>query len=311
MAAWRALPRGLALVAGAAVWASCDCAPETASAGEARAAAPPQRIVSLDYCADQYVLKLVEPERILAVSPDAVKPFSYMRKAAAGAPTVRPRAEDVLILRPDLVVRAYGGGPNAAAVFARAGTPVLQVGWAATLDGDDPSAIPHVIQHVADGLGVSERGAALVAAYRARLAARAPPAERPSALYMTPGGVTTGPGSLVHEMLTAAGLGNFQRARGWRPLPLERLAYEQPDVAAAATFSAGGFTTPDPWTAARHPLAQRQLRERVVVPLDGAWTACGAWFVMDAVEALAEGASAAAPETAPETAPEIAPETVW
>ena len=33
--------------------------------------ARPMRIVSLDYCADQYVLKLVDRERILAVSPDA------------------------------------------------------------------------------------------------------------------------------------------------------------------------------------------------------------------------------------------------
>ena len=89
-----------------------------------------QRIVSLDYCADQYVLKLADREQILAISPDAVKDFSYMQDAAVGVPTVRPVAEDVLILKPDLIVRTYGGGPNAAAFFKRAGVPVLQVGWA-------------------------------------------------------------------------------------------------------------------------------------------------------------------------------------
>ena len=64
--------------------------------GHARLQAPvagedvdhPQRIVSLDYCADQYVLKLADEEQILAISPDAVKDFSYMREAAAGVPTV-------------------------------------------------------------------------------------------------------------------------------------------------------------------------------------------------------------------------------
>ncbi len=67
------------------------------------APARPMRIVSLDYCADQYVLKLVEPQRILALSPDAEKSFSYMREAARALPKVRPRAEDVLVLKPDLV----------------------------------------------------------------------------------------------------------------------------------------------------------------------------------------------------------------
>jgi len=84
------------------------------------------RIVSLDYCADQYVLKLADPESVLAISPDAVKDFSYLQDAAKSVPTVRPIAEDVLSLKPDLVVRSYGGGPNATSFFAQAGVPVLQ-----------------------------------------------------------------------------------------------------------------------------------------------------------------------------------------
>ena len=59
--------------------------------------ARPMRIVSLDYCADQYVLKFADPDRILALSPDVGKGFSFMRNAAADIPTVRPIAEDVLL----------------------------------------------------------------------------------------------------------------------------------------------------------------------------------------------------------------------
>ena len=69
----------------------------------------PLRIVSLDFCADQYVLKFADREQILAVSPDAVRGFSYMRDTAIGIPSVRPIAEDVLILKPDLIIRSYGG----------------------------------------------------------------------------------------------------------------------------------------------------------------------------------------------------------
>ena len=46
----------------------------------------PMRIVSLDYCSDQYVLKLADPDQILAVSPDAEASFSFMRDAAGGVP---------------------------------------------------------------------------------------------------------------------------------------------------------------------------------------------------------------------------------
>lgn len=246
-----------------------------------RAPVQPVRVVSLDYCADQYVLKLLPRARILAVSPDAGAPFSYMRAAAHGVPQVRARAEDVLLLKPDLVVRSYGGGAEAERLFAHAGVPVLQLGYAGDLEG-----VRRVLLETAAGLGVPRRGAALAADMDARLARLQAREGGATALYMTPGGVTTGPGTLVDAMLRAAGLRNFQREAGWRPLPLERLAYARPDVVAAADF-AGGFTAPDRWSAARHPLARAQLAERPVVPLPGAWTACGGWFILDAVEALA------------------------
>ena len=248
----------------------------------------PVRIVSLDYCADQYVLKLADREQILAVSPDAAKDFSYMRDAAMGLPTVRPVTEDVMILKPDLVVRSYGGGPNATAFFERAGIPVLQIGWISSLNKDEPGSIPSVIQHVAEGLGQSSRGEALVADFQDRLRRIEARADGQTALYMSQGGVTTGPGSLIHEMLQAAGLENFQRAPGWHSLPLERLAYEQPDLIAAAFFETLTNGS-DAWTPANHPIAQEQLASGRVVPLEGAWTSCGGWYILDAVEALADG----------------------
>lgn len=249
----------------------------------------PMRIVSLDFCADQYVLKLADREQILAISPDAVKDFSYMREDAIGVPTVRPVAEDVIILKPDLVVRSYGGGPNATAFFERAGIPVLQVGWASNVDHEGAGSISAIIEHMADGLGQAERGRALVTGFRTRLAALKARQTGDSALYMTPAGVTSGPGSLVHEMMVAAGLENFERAPGWRSLPLERLAYEQPDLVVAA-FLETLSSPPDAWSASKHPVARAQLEGANVVALDGSWTACGGWFILDAIEALAEGA---------------------
>ncbi|PHR61509.1 MAG: iron ABC transporter substrate-binding protein [Robiginitomaculum sp.] len=243
-----------------------------------------RRIVSLDYCADQYVLKLVDRENILAVSPDAGKAFSYMRESAKNIPTLPPRAEDVLIHKPDLVVRSYGGGPNATAFFERAGIPVLNIGWASDFDG-----IKHVIQTVADQLGESEKGAVIVADMNARLQTirdNIKPNTTRTALYITPSGVTTGPGSLVHEMLIEANLENFETQAGWRSLPLERLVYEQPDLVAAAFF---GTQTKfkDSWSPMHHPVTRKKMQDIPTINIQGAWTSCGAWYLLDAVEALA------------------------
>lgn len=271
-----------------ALLAMAACSPS--GGGTAPPTDRPMRIVSLDFCADQYVLKLADAEQILAVSPDAVKAFSYMRASAVGVPTVRPKAEDVLILKPDLVVRSYGGGPNAAAFFERAGIPVLQVSWATNIDGEEIGSIPPLTQHVADGLGQTERGRALVRSFRNRLKAVRARDSDDTALYMTPAGVTTGAGSLVHEMLIAAGLQNFQDGRGWRSLPLERLVYEQPDMVVAAYFDSR-TNHPNAWSAAQHPVARQQLASPDTVALQGAWLACGGWYLMEALEALSEGAA--------------------
>lgn len=245
------------------------------------------RIVSLDFCSDQYLLKLADKGRILALSPDAVKDFSYMREAAKGMPSVRSSAEDVLALQPDLIIRSYGGGPNAETFFKRAGVPVITIGWADSIDG-----IMSVMGETSEKLGEVERGQTVIANMTSRLAAiktRAanktiPPA---SALYMTPTGVTTGEGSLIHEMMIAAGLTNFQTQPGWRPLPLERLAYDKPDLIAAAFFNSKVNDT-DAWSSANHPVARAQMKNLPTVSLQGAWTSCGGWFLMDAIEALAE-----------------------
>lgn len=246
----------------------------------------PMRIVSLDYCADQYVLRLADRTQILAVSPDARGDFSYMRGAAEGLATLRPVAEDILIARPDLIVRAYGGGPNATALFERAGIPVLQVGWTTNVQGEGPGSVAATIRDMAEGLGQSERGDALAGDYLARLATISRNGSGQTAMYATPGGVTSGPGSLIHEMLTAAGLDNFEPEPGWRPIPLERLAYDTPDRFIFADFEGGA----GPWSAARHPVFANGLEETPVTRIEGAWTACGGWFIIKALEAMAEPA---------------------
>lgn len=243
---------------------------------------PPRRIVSLDYCADQYVLKLVPRGRILALSSDATRDFSYLRDQAQGLRQVPPRAEDVLALRPDLVVRSYGGGPGIEAMLKRTGIPVVQLGYA-----DDVPGVRAVLADAARALDEPARGAAVLAEFDARLARlRATPGTS-TALYVTPGGVTGGPGTMIDSMLRTAGYHNFETRPGWHPLPLETLAYRHPDLIVAARFGAEGTNT-DRWSAARNPVARGAFAHVPQVKIDGATTACGGWFILDAVEAIAQ-----------------------
>jgi len=269
------------VIAGLTLVAACG-APVT----EARPSPGAPRIVSLDFCADQFVLKLVDHEQIAGLSPDAGKSFSYLREKAKGLPVARSGAEDVLLKRPDVVVRTYGGGPNATAFFERAGVKVVQIPYANNI-----AAIKESILATAAALGEEARGQALADEMDARIAALPDRVTGRKALYLTSKGAVAGTGTSIDEMLAMAGFENFQTQPGWASAPLERLAYEQPDVIAAGFFETSDLAS-DVWSPARHPLARRRLAETPVIDIPGAWTACGGWFALNAVEALAAGAAA-------------------
>jgi len=250
----------------------------------AEGATAASRIVSLDYCADQFVLKFAQKDSIVGLSPDAARDFSYMRAEAFGMPTVRPIAEDVIIVKPDLVVRSYGGNAGIVALLKRFGVPVLQLGYAEKL-----ADVRQNILHMSAGLGSAAAGRILVEQMdeRLRIAAATKSTNTDSlrALYMTPGGVTSGPNTLVHEMIQAAGYLNYQAQPGWHELPLERLIFDSPELVAMAYFEKQTDQV-NSWSAMRHPVARRQLQKAVVIPMQGAWTACGGWFLMDAIEKM-------------------------
>src|SRR5262249_17927275 len=127
--------------------------------------AAPVRIVSLDYCADQYVLALADRAQIAALSPGARRDDSYFRARAAGLRQVRPSLENVLALRPDLIARTWGGPWNAAEVYGRFHVPVLQLG-----DVHDFAGARAELLQAAGAIGQRARGAALVHDLDLRLA---------------------------------------------------------------------------------------------------------------------------------------------
>jgi iron complex transport system substrate-binding protein len=266
------------------------CAPRVLQGPELpRAPLHPQRIVSLDYCADQFVLKLADRDQIAALSPDATLRFSYMRAEAQGVSQVQPSLENILARKPDLVIRVYGGGPQIVDRLAVSGVPVVQMGAVEGFEG-----VRANIRQMAQAFGHPDRGDRLIAQMDARLKAASENPTHKRVLYVSQGGVVGGRGTPVDEMIEAAGLKNFEQREGWMGLPLESLAYAQPDFVIGAFFGDAGKPAAI-WSAARHPVAQRLMSGPSSIQIDGAATACGGWFVADAVEAMSRAARGSAP----------------
>ncbi|HRP10597.1 MAG TPA: ABC transporter substrate-binding protein [Terricaulis sp.] len=247
------------------------------------AQAAPLRIVSLDYCADQFVLALADRSQIAALSRGSQRDDSYFRARAAGIRQTRGTLEEVLALRPDLVVRSWGGPWDAEAVYGRFGVPVLQVGGAPDFDGARATLLSAAVR-----LGHPERGAALARDLDQRLArlAALPAPRDPAAMYLSAGGATAGRGTMMDSTISAAGGRNLRTEESWAVLPLERLV-ERPPALVALGFFDHGRTRMNAWLPGRHPAVRRALDRARTVTLPPAAISCEAWFAIDAAEAIA------------------------
>ena len=245
--------------------------------------AAPQRIVSLDYCADQYLLALADRGQIAALSRGAHRDDSYYRARAAGLRQVRPTLEEVLALRPDLVVRSWGGPWDAGQVYARFGVPVLQVGNAA-----DFAAAREDLLNAAQTLGHRARGENLAADLDARLARlrQAAPSAPPPIMYLSAGGAVAGEETMIGAVIEAAGGRNVRTEANWAVLPLERMVETPPALIALGFFDSGREQV-NAWSPSHHPAMRRALAQARTVRLPTAAIACESWYAIDAAETIA------------------------
>ena len=121
-----------------------------ALAGPAQAA---PRVMSLDQCADQYMLALSPREAIVGVSPRVDDRDSYLRARAAGLPQRRASAEAVLAARPDVVVRYWGGGARLTRTLERRGVRVVKIE-----EAEDFGDVGANVRRVASALGQQAAG---------------------------------------------------------------------------------------------------------------------------------------------------------
>ncbi len=242
--------------------------------------AEPHRIVSLDYCADQFVLALADREQIAALSVGSLRDDSYFRDRARGIRQTRGTLEEVLALRPDLVVRNWGGPWDAEQVYARFHVPVLQVG-----DSPDFNLARADLLGAAATLGHASRGEAIARDLDARLARLAAHRSNAPVMYLSGGGAVAGRGTMMDAAITAAGGRNIRTEASWQVLPLERLVQTPPALIALAFFDTSRDRV-NAWSPSRHPTLRRALANARTVTLPPAAVSCEAWYAIDAAEAI-------------------------
>lgn len=251
-----------------------------ATAAPATTAAAP-RIVSLDQCADQYVLALAPRDAIVAVSKRALNADSNQRSLAVGLPELRPTLEAVLGARATIAVRYWTADARLPDALRRQGVQVVQLD-----EANDFAGIRANVRKVAAALGEPAAGEALIAKMDSELAKSRGAWGGARALYLTPYGFTAGRDTLVAAMMRAAGLVTAGAGSGYRPVSLESLVLDPPNALVLGFFRdlAAGRQR---WTIGGNSYLQALASRRTIASLPGSRLGCPAWYAADGALALA------------------------
>ncbi len=249
----------------------------------ANTAEPPRRIVSLNLCADQFLLSFVGEERIAALSPNAGDPaMSHHWERARRLPAISGSAEEVLALEPDLVLAGPFAGAEAKTFLRSAGVRVVELPVPETLDD-----VAHEIRAFGALVGEAQRAQNEAERFEVevRRIAAAAHRERPLGLYVQRRGIVTGHGTLIDDVMRSAGLDNVIESFGFAQLDLEHLVTLSPDL-----IVLDGMPSDADQGAAMllHPALAERFAEVPRVVLSVPLLVCPGPWTVDALRAVSE-----------------------
>ena len=241
----------------------------------------PQRIVSLNLCADQQLLALADDDQIAGLTRLSRDPsLSAGAARASRLPVIDASSEDLLHLAPDLVLTDAGFPAPALAALPDRKFRTVPLNWVARYDD-----IVAQLRQVGDAVGHRPRADALVARMDRALARidGAARGGRVAADYQRRG-YLTGSGTLVDELMGRVGLVNLATRLG-KPalsqLSLEEMVAARPDRVLRSEDAA----VVDRGT---ELLAHPAIRRIGRIDLPQAWTVCGGPAYVLAAERLAD-----------------------
>jgi len=247
-------------------------------------------VVSINLCADQLVLLLAEPDQILSLSNlSHDSAGSYLYKQARHYPVSKGESESILALQPSLVLAGQYTTRHTVEMLVDLGIRVEIVPIANTFE-----QLYDNITNVAGWLGNSDKGVAMVARLRKRLARQEQnlarqSTVRPTAAYYDPNGYTVGEKTLRGRALELAGWTNVAADWGiehYGTIPLESMVVLAPDALVDSPYSEGTYSRAQQMV--QHPALRSHGLDPMVISIPGRQTICAGPWTVDMVDLLTE-----------------------
>jgi len=228
--------------------------------------------MSLNVCTDLLLLQLAPKARIASVTflaPQGAKVL--FPGLAAGIPLNHGSAEDIVRVKPDLILDSALGSPLTREMARRVGARVVAV-----KNADSFQDIREIVRQVGEAVGEPARAEALIGRMDATLAdlAAHPPRRRLRVVAWSGGSAVPGKGSLTDAIITAAGAVNIAARPGAAEssFGVEELLIAHPD---ALLFGGASLGQPSLLTdEGQHRVVRRLYAGRRIAYNDVAHT-CG------------------------------------
>ncbi|WP_439923903.1 ABC transporter substrate-binding protein [Nitrobacter sp. JJSN] len=243
------------------------------------------RVASINVCTDQLLMTLADPSQILGLSPyarDAAR--SWAAAEATKYRRLSGEAEDVLMLRPDLVVASLYMKRTTRELLKQQGMRIAEFDIAKSIDD-----VKGQIRRMGDLVGHPDRAEAQVARLDAAIARAREAVARKSyrVLALSRRGWVSGDDSVTGALLSITGLSNAASgidisSGGFAKL--ETIVADRPDF---ILISEGRDVAEDEGSALLlHPALEKLYppSRRIVIPED--FTVCGGPMLADALDRL-------------------------
>jgi iron complex transport system substrate-binding protein len=242
------------------------------------------RLVSMNVCTDQLVLALADPEQILGLSRFSRDGWQSKAGDISRYPVLSGGAEDILLIRPDIVVVSAFDKRSTRELLKAKGLHLAELAVPRTLD-----EARQQIREAGDITGHPDRAAAEIARLDAALArARRAVSERHfRVLPLSRRGWVAGSDSFVGSLLAETGLRSAAGDLGFSFggfASLEAIVNLRPDFIVVS--QAGDTARDDGQAFLLHPALERFYppEKRIVIP--ERMTECGGVLLADALDAL-------------------------
>jgi iron complex transport system substrate-binding protein len=243
------------------------------------------RVASINLCTDQVLLDLADPEQIVGLSPYS-RDASMSREAqkAAHYPRLSGSAEELMMLKPDLVVASPYLAPGTRSLLARADIAIEPFDYVLTL-----AQTREQIARMGRLIGQEARASARIEAldHRLMLLKNQAGARDLRLLPLQRRGWVSGQETLISEILTLAGARNVARDLGFSAggfASLEAVLHLTPD----ALLLSDEIGIPEDQGMAKllHPALQTLFPPERRIVLPQTLTICGGAMLADALDLL-------------------------